>query len=664
MTRPRLFLLTRGVRRIPRLAALLDDYELHGALPADAAPHDRVLLWGKRPSAIRAERRARACGLGVLHVEDGFLRSVGLGPSDPPLSIVADDVGLYLDAEHPSRLEILIPRPLTMQQRARANTLAAAWREGRLSKYNHARDAAPGLWRDSVLVVDQTMGDASILCGGADTSSFTRMLQAALDEHPHRRILLKVHPDVVSGRKRGHFDLSVLRGHARVTVLDRDLHPASLLDQVCAVYAVSSQLGFEALLWGLPVRLFGMPFYGGWGLTQDELPAPARRCPADIEQLIHAVLVEYCRYVDPETGERCQPETVMAWLALQRRMRQRFEPRIAAVGFSGWKRRYVREFFNGSDVHFVHNLRRLPEGHATAGWGSDALALRAAEAQGQSIRVEDGFLRSVGLGAELTRPISWVQDDLGIYYDATRPSRLERILAETRFPDSLVARAAQLRREIRAAGITKYNLTGAADWQRPASVRRVILVPGQVETDASIRYGANGIAGNIALLRAVREARPEAHILYKPHPDVAAGLRAAGRSEGDAGHWCDEIVGRVALPELLEHVDEVHALTSLAGFEALLRDKTVVTYGQPFYAGWGLTEDMSLTGAVRKRRGRLLALDELVAGVLILYPTYVSRITHRYTTPEQALRELKEWRSAATATPAWIRLIARVFRQA
>jgi len=149
----------------------------------------------------------------------------------------------------------------------------------------------------------------------------------------------------------------------------------------------------------------------------------------------------------------------------------------------------------------------------------------------------------------------------------------------------------------------------------------------------------------MGLLQAVREAHPTAHVLYKPHPDVLAGLREKGEGEEEAKRWCDEVVTDVAMGELLSAVDEVHVLTSLAGFEALLRGKPVTCYGQPFYAGWGLTEDRS---AIARRTYRL-TLDELVAGALILYPTYVSRTTGRFTTPERALDELLGWREKAKA---------------
>ncbi|MGH8642553.1 MAG: capsular polysaccharide biosynthesis protein, partial [Burkholderiales bacterium] len=105
--------------------------------------------------------------------------------------------------------------------------------------------------------------------------------------------------------------------------LGEDVHPVSLIECAAAVYVVTSQMGFEGLLWGKRVRTFGMPFYAGWGLTQDDLPAPGRRRPATLEALVHAALVEYPRYLDPQTGRRCEVERLIEWMGLQRRMRER-----------------------------------------------------------------------------------------------------------------------------------------------------------------------------------------------------------------------------------------------------------------------------------------------------------------------------------------------------
>lgn len=323
---------------------------------------------------------------------------------------------------------------------------------------------------------------------------------------------------------------------------------------------------------------------------------------------------------------------------------------LYAVGFPRWKQPIVRDFLPDSQVRFVRRPEDAPEDATLVIWGQ---AYR--EEHRPVIRMEDAFLRSVGLGADLVRPLSLVLDRRGIYYDATVPSDLEHLLQTTDFTAELTARAQRLRERIVSEGLSKYNV-GRGDWQRPAGDVRVILVPGQVESDASIRYGAPAIKTNMGLLQAVREANPSAHVVYKPHPDVLAGLRAEGQDESAARRWSNEIVTDVSMGALLPLVDEVQVLTSLAGFEALLRGKPVSCYGQPFYAGWGITDDR----VPIDRRIRRLTVDELVAGALILYPTYVSRRTGTVATPEEILDELLTWRQRAAGEGLLWQSLARL----
>jgi len=272
---------SRGIRRLQGLAGLLgvDRVRQHLWSYSPASPNALVLGWGRKRSFHRAQAYARRHGLDCISLEDGFLRSVGLGRNELPLSIVMDDLGIYYDASTPSRLESQIAAPHSDEQHARARALVEQWREGRVSKYNQAREVGLplALRQPYVLVIDQTRGDASIRYGQADAPSFQRMLDAALAENPDCTVLLKIHPEVMVGSKRGHFDLSVVGRLPGVQVLGQDVHPVSLIEHAEAVYAVTSQVGFEGLLWGKRVRTFGMPFYAGWGLTQDDLPAPERR---------------------------------------------------------------------------------------------------------------------------------------------------------------------------------------------------------------------------------------------------------------------------------------------------------------------------------------------------------------------------------------------------
>ncbi|MGC9239874.1 MAG: beta-3-deoxy-D-manno-oct-2-ulosonic acid transferase, partial [Acidithiobacillus sp.] len=293
--------------------------------------------------------------------------------------------------------------------------------------------------------------------------------------------------------------------------------------------------------------------------------------------------------------------------------------RIYVWSFPLWKWRYVRRCFPGHRLRFVDSVRTIQPHSALLLWGITPVPEGLPE-EIQIWRMEDGFLRSVGLGAELIRPLSWVVDRQGIYYDARSPSELETLLQTAAFDPAELTRAARLRERIVAQGISKYNV-GKNAWQRPKGAERVLLVPGQVESDAAIACATPCVRGNLRLLQQVREENPDAYILYKPHPDVEAGLRALGQNENKAQQYCDEVLRDVPMESLLDQVDEVHTLTSLTGFEGLLRGRVTHCYGQPFYAGWGLTVDH----CPLPRRSRVLDLDALVAGALLRYPLYIGR---------------------------------------
>ena len=605
---------------------------------------DALLAWGRRPSARRVERLGQHWGLPVWHIEDGFLRSLGKGRGDPPLALLIDDLGVHFDATAPSRLEHLITLPLSLDQRVRAQQVQALWCEQRLSKVNPVQDS-PVPEERFVLVVDQSAGDCSIPLGWASPEHFLQMLREALADHPACTVVVKVHPDVIHGRARGHFRAKDLV-HPRIRLSADGLHPAGLLQRAEAVYVVTSQMGFEALLWGRPVHCFGMPFYAGWGLTHDRLAAPDRRQHGvSLEALVHAALIAYPHCIDPHQHKPCSIETLMRAIGLQRRMRALAPKRVQAFGFTPWKQRNLRRFLAGSDVSFPMPWMVPGSGmNAVAVWGRRGTprVLRAAgRRQLSTLHVEDGFLRSVGLGADLIDPISWVVDGRGMYYDATVPSDLEHLLFDGQWSVLQLERAAQLRQRLVGAAITKYNLQ-AASWQRPNGIQRVVLVVGQVESDASIRFGAPGLCTNLGLLEAVRVAEPEAYLVYKPHPDVTAGLCRAGVGEEIAQRCCDEVLTSGSIDQLFTQIDALHVLTSLAGFEGLLRGVEVHCWGLPFYAGWGLTRDRESCS----RRGRSLSLDALVHAALIEYPRYVSRGSGWFITPEQAIDELIAWKEA------------------
>lgn len=298
------------------------------------------------------------------------------------------------------------------------------------------------------------------------------------------------------------------------------------------------------------------------------------------------------------------------------------------LGFAFWKQRHVGPLLwdGGAPFRFHRAAVGLRANAALAVWRVKAPvdAISALERAGvPMIEVEDGFLRSSGLGADCIPPSSITVDRLGAHFDPAQPSELELLLQEGGFEADLLARARELRQLIVEAGLGKYG-QGTELLDRPAGERRHILVPGQVEDDRAVQAGGCGLTSNLELLRRVREQAPDAYILYKPHPDVLAGHRRGNIADRDCLRFADQVVADAPIAPLLAMVDEVHVNTSLAGFEALLRGKAVTTYGVPFYAGWGLTTDL---GAVPARRTATRSLDELVAATLLLYPRYLDPVT-------------------------------------
>jgi capsular polysaccharide export protein len=467
------------------------------------------------------------------------------------------------------------------------------------------------------------------------------MLEAALAQHPDADILIKVHPDVIAGKKSGHFSSAF--DHPRCRVIGDDINPWALFDCVEHVYVVTSQLGFEALLAGKQVHCFGQPFYAGWGLTHDALDCPRRQRQRRLTEVFAGAYLRYTRYANPYTREASTLEACIDLIADQRRQQERYRGEWLACGFSGWKKRFIGDFLG--DQARISYQPELPDTASSDASNSArvltwASGLKTAPTGSTSRlwKMEDGFVRSVGLGVDLTQPLSLVIDHSGIYYDARQPSDLEQILNQHAFDQHLCQRAARIRQRLVALKLSKYNIKGEQNFDFPAN-RRIVLVPGQVESDASIACGSPQIQTNAALLAAVRQAEPDALIAYKAHPDVLSGARL-GQLPAEASQHYDIDVSQCDISALLERVDAVHTMSSLTGFEALLRGKQVVTHGLPFYAGWGLTQD----ALACPRRQRQLSLDALLAGTLIIYPGYVDPATHQLCHIESVITLLEQAR--------------------
>jgi capsular polysaccharide export protein len=302
---------------------------------------------------------------------------------------------------------------------------------------------------------------------------------------------------------------------------------------------------------------------------------------------------------------------------------------FSVMGVAYWKKPTASPLlWGGQAIPYNHSIAQMPQGSAVAIWRSRLTAAQARhieKTQAQVIEIEDGFIRSKGLGADCVPPLSIIVDELGPHFAPGAPSALENMLELGSFSQEILGRARSLREAIIAAGLSKYESSEGEAVPRYGGLRRHVLVPGQVEDDRAVTSGG-ALSSNLELLRRARAvAGPDAYVIYKPHPDVLAGHRRGQIAESDMRALADRIETSAPMAALISMADELHVNSSLAGFEALLRGKPVTVHGVPFYAGWGLTNDL---GPVPARRTARRTLDELVAAAYLLYPRYLDPETN------------------------------------
>ncbi len=610
--------------------------------------------WGRKRSGLEAIRLAKKHNAAYTLLEDGFIRSLGLGVhNSPSFSLVEDAVGIYYDATTPSTLENIL-NTYDFQSDTKlmkeVSTAIELIKKYHISKYNNAPDVSKNFFNEDtkskILIIAQTEGDASLIYGLGEKFNTLQMIQDALSQNPSSSIYIKIHPDALSGKKSS--DIQPNDIPSTCTVLDQDVNPISLLKHFDKVYTQTSGIGMEALLLGLDVVCYGIPYYAGWGLTEDKQISERRCKTLTKEEVFAGAYILYTRYYNPYSKKDSNITETIFTIIKYRDIYKRSEGNLYFFGFTWWKKLFIKSFFPSlkkNKIIFCSNLAKAKKKGLNIDtkiyiWGKKTFPEVENYAKEQNIpllRVEDGFVRSVSLGSDLTKAYSLVADSRGIYFDPTTESDLEHLLNTYDFDGILLERSKKLQQYLIDNKISKYNIHQDKQFKLEGLKKdqKVVMVPGQVEDDASIIYGANGMT-NLELLLQTRKNAPHAYIIYKPHPDVLAGNRKGNIPTEQVMQYADSIITDASLDSVLTLAHEVHTMTSLVGLEALIRGKRVYTYGLPFYAGWGLTTDAKKC----ERRTAHRTLDEVVAAAFILYPRYIHPKTNQLCEIEVLLKEI------------------------
>ncbi|NWJ76801.1 capsular polysaccharide biosynthesis protein, partial [Campylobacter jejuni] len=600
---------------------------------------DLFFGWGRKKSGLKAMNLAKKYKAKFILLEDGFIRSLNLGvENSPSFSMVKDDIGIYYDATAPSKLENLLNtyefKDEEIKQAKKAIELIKKYK---ISKYNNNLDIPDDYFQKDekrVLIITQTANDASLEFGLAKGFKTVDMIKDAIKENPKSKIYIKIHPDVLSGKKQSDLDINSLPKEC--ILITENFNPIALLEFFDKVYTKTSGMGFEALMQGCECVCYGMPFYAGWGLTKDKLECKRRMQKRSLEEVFYAAYILYSEYFNPYLNQESNIFDTIQTLAKYKDIEKINSNRLFMLGFTLWKRHFIKPFFNAKDneIIFLNSLKslagyKLKENDKFFIWGKriDYNTLKSTlvkKAQDEDLSnftpkislTEDGFIRSISLGSDLTRPFSLIIDDKGLYIDPNKASKLEEHLQNEIFDENMLNRAKNIIKILLENRFSKYNGLKHENLKINAKIgQKIILIPAQVEDDASMILGGFGLS-TLDLLKEVRSKNQDAYIIFKPHPDVLSGNRVGLKDETLILEFCDEIVKDCSIDSAIKIADEIHTITSTSGFDALLRAKKVFTYGMPFYAGWGLTKDKHKC----KRRTRKLSLEELVAGALIIYP--------------------------------------------
>lgn len=411
----RILLSEPKIARIPRIRTILRSagWEPHRKTPL---PDDALAVPMAAPTASAQTGKVAWIGEAFIPTQP-CARTTPL----PPAGAIIDTRGSIHDPVQPSDLEeILQHAPLddsAVLGRARD---AAEWlRMLKLCKYPALSAQFSPQNEPYVLILDQPEGDVGLPDGAQATSLFLEMLVLAHEAHPHAKIVVFSPNRDAKGAIKGHFDGA--DASPSVTIYTDPANPWDMLELATAVYTIASPIGFDAILAGHRPRVFGQPWYAGWGLTDDEFPIHRRTRHLTRAQLVAGALIHYPVWYDAQRKCRCTLEDAIALAEARQRSAVRDAGGYVASNILLWKRPFMRRYFGANGIVFSNAptviARETARGRTHVAWGT----WQPNDAPEPSARIEDGFLRSRGLGAALVPPMSLICDDQGIYFDPTRP---------------------------------------------------------------------------------------------------------------------------------------------------------------------------------------------------------------------------------------------------
>lgn len=285
--------------------------------------------WGTQANKYKDYQRyfQKKMGKDKIYLEDGFIRSIGIGLSgQPTLSIVFSKNSSYYDATKSTSFEQFLNSDFELNDTKKTEVFNSinSIVKNKISKYNHVPSRAYHIGRPGfkkLLLIDQRFGDSSVTLGNGSPEIFDNMLTDAINNYADYDIIIKQHPDSISGLKSSFFNnekLSFVSKVDNVFVIDFEMNPYDLLNQVDEVFVCSSGMGFEALLAGKKVTCYGTPWYANWGVTIDKQTCVRRNKKRSLEDLFYVAYMKFARYYLPTEDRLCTVEEIVDYITTHR----------------------------------------------------------------------------------------------------------------------------------------------------------------------------------------------------------------------------------------------------------------------------------------------------------------------------------------------------------
>lgn len=537
-------------------------------------------------------------------------------------------------------------------------------KNNKITKYNTFHTEKPFSRQENVapiVVIDQNIDDFAITRNNNCAADFILMYKEALKKGNGRKIYLK-------SSKNGY--LKQFAHSSEVALIDFNVNIHDVLENVEDVYVVCSHVGFEALMHKKNVHCFGYSYYSGFGLTINY--KTQNIYPLSLEKIFYALYIQLSTYI---INDIVKLDIVLEIIAINKKLfYEERDKRFFIVSTHFWHRLKFYRFLYSRKLIYISNIKALQTHNLNSNdvvltWsiGKKQYTNFCQEQNIPLFRMEDGFIRSVGLGSHFVQGHSFCIDKTNIYFNARRSNDLENELNNTEVLPTEIEQACNLIKIINKNQITKYNLP--FDQKMPKeeifmmqqiqkSTKRKILIIGQVANDKSVLHGCLIHSNIYDLLKQTRIKNPDKIIIFKNHPDCVLSFRAGKIQHKNLANYTDYVLEQITIDQVIDIVDEIHTFTSLSGMEGLIRGKEVYCYGSPFYSNWGLTHDVTeISRRLRKR-----TLEELVYLSYIKYPRYYDHQLNIFVTVFDVIKTILLEQNTYKKRPALFMKISNIIK--